>query len=268
MSAEASNGLVLKEPMSTPRKRTRRRARRDANAPVQPANCFTRFMMARRPQMVQEQPELPHIEISKRIGEEWKAMASEEKEVYMNKASAERKEYLRELSVYKKTDSYKVFRKKLKKQMSSGFYEQNADESSPFDIPIFSKEFLELNQKRESELRRLRMEVIRLEEEEKAMNSNMDRFQKATHQLETELSQQKELTEKIHSQLDSYRRTLVQAFAHMPFPGTAVVPRISTIDNYMNNIHKLVLEAPGEHQDFIAKVRDIVTQLKMPSTPS
>jgi len=179
---------------------------------------------------------------------------------------ADRMEYLKELQAYKKTDSYKTFRKKLKKKIDSGSYEQHPDDLSS-DIPIFSKEFLELNRKRESELRRLRIDSVRLEEEQVALENFISRLKKATEELEVDVVQQRELTDKIRSQLDNYRRSLVQAFAHMPLPGTNIVPTLATIDTYMNNIHKLVLETPGEHQDFVAKVRDIVTKLKIPFTP-
>lgn len=190
------------------------------------------------------------------------------------------------------------------------------------DTPIFSKEFLELNRskniffyfpkslnkffmvlERESELRRLRIDSVRLEEEQVALENFISRLKKATEELEVDVVQQRGLTDKIRSQLDNYRRSLVQAFAHMPLPGkcfyflliksfgwdsdglpflkgplrsryslplflgTNIVPTLATIDTYMNNIHKLVLETPGEHQDFVAKVRDIVTKLKIPFTP-
>jgi len=267
MSSETATYLGSKDDNSTPttpsQKRRARKRERDANAPVQPANCYTRFMKQRRPQLVQEHPELSHIEITKRVGEEWKALSAKEKEVYMNTASAERREYLKELSVYKKTESYKLFRKKMKKNIESGLYQET--EIFSLETPIFSKEFLELNRQRESELRRLRIENVRLEEEQVALESNLARLKKATDQLELDMKLQHDLTTNVRSQLDDYRCALVQAFSHMPLPGTNVVPTLATIDTYMNNIHKLVLEAPGEHQDFVAKVRDIVTKLKLPA---
>lgn len=78
---------------------------------------------------------------------------------------------------------------------------------------------LQLISEREGELRRLRQEVVRLEEEEKALHSNLDRLRQATGQLEAEAAEQRQVIDKVRSQLDAYRRTLVQAFAHMPFPG-------------------------------------------------
>lgn len=41
-------------------------------------------MKERRPRLVEEHPELSHIDISKKIGEEWKAMPAEEKQVSMH----------------------------------------------------------------------------------------------------------------------------------------------------------------------------------------
>jgi len=270
MSSDVANDPVQKNDKpaastSVPRKRSRKRGR-DTNAPVQPANSYTRFMMARRPQLVQEHPELSHVDISKRIGEEWKSLSAEEKEIYTTKAMADRMEYMKELQAYKKTDSYKLFRKKMKKNIDSTSHDQIPDDLNA-DVPIFSKEFLELNRQRESELRRLRIESVRLEEEQVALENFISRLKKATEELETDVRQQRDLADKIRSQLDNYRRSLVQAFAHMPLPGTNIVPTSVTIDSYMNNIHKLVLETPGEHQDFVAKVRDIVTKLKIPLPP-
>eukprot|EP01084_Bolivina_argentea_P289793 497691_1 len=52
-------------------------------------------------------------EISKMLSSEWKAMSQTQKKIYVQRAAKEKKRYLQEISVYKKTDNYRIYIKKL-----------------------------------------------------------------------------------------------------------------------------------------------------------
>lgn len=72
---------------------------------------------------------------------------------------------------------------------------------------------------RESELRKMRMEVVRLEEEEKALNLNIARLKSGCDDLENDLAIQKLYNSNLEKHMSSYRDCLLTAFNNCPLPG-------------------------------------------------
>ncbi|GFS09509.1 high mobility group protein 20A [Elysia marginata] len=134
---------------------------KDLNAPKQPLSGYMRYVAERREQMRVDQPNLSFIEINKQLGGEWTALPMHDKQRYIDEAEREREKYLKDLEVYQKTDSYKLFRQQFEKKtkevsaasshvpaiMRRGGNRLPAEEeeSRTFDIPIFTEEFLDHN---------------------------------------------------------------------------------------------------------------------------
>jgi len=86
----------------------------DKNAPKKPQTSFFLFSNDRRLKIKEEEPQLKNtIEISKKIGQEWKLLNEEEKNIYSNKAKENYEKYQQEYKKYQETDLYKQYEKQL-----------------------------------------------------------------------------------------------------------------------------------------------------------
>lgn len=58
-----------------------------------------------------------------------------------------------------------------------------------------------------------------MEEEEKALNTNINRLKTACEEIESEISDQNSYVSKLDKHLDEYGKCLVSAFGSLPLPG-------------------------------------------------
>merc|ERR1712150_268820 len=63
----------------------------------------------KRVEMKAEFPELPHKEVTKKLGDKWKEMSKEEQQPFKDAASEEMVTWKKDMEEYKKTDDYKRF---------------------------------------------------------------------------------------------------------------------------------------------------------------
>ncbi|EWM23164.1 fact complex subunit ssrp1 [Nannochloropsis gaditana] len=79
----------------------KKRAKKDPNAPKQALSAYMLFTQASREAVKAEQPGLKVTEISKVMGERWRALSAEEKKVFEDQAASAKVRYGEELRAYK-----------------------------------------------------------------------------------------------------------------------------------------------------------------------
>jgi len=106
-AAAAGGGDKKKKPAA-------KKQKRDANAPKGAKSAWLYFMDAKREEVKAANPTFALGDISKRLGEMWKAMSSEDKQPFEEQARADRERYKEEMEEYKLTPGYKPPEKKAK----------------------------------------------------------------------------------------------------------------------------------------------------------
>ncbi|RVE50845.1 hypothetical protein evm_004412 [Chilo suppressalis] len=106
---------------TSPKKPKKRKPKvpRDNTAPRQPLTGYVRFLNERRDQLRAEQPDLGFAELTRQLASEWSKLPAEEKQQYLDAADQDKERYIKEWAEYKKTDSYKEFRRQQVEQKES-----------------------------------------------------------------------------------------------------------------------------------------------------
>lgn len=86
-----------------------RHAKPDTNAPLKPPSAYVMFSNDVRAELKQQNKSF--TDLAKIIGDRWKNIAPEEKEMYETNAQKAREEYLRKIEDYQRTDAYKQYQK-------------------------------------------------------------------------------------------------------------------------------------------------------------
>lgn len=73
---------------------------KDPNAPKKGMSAFMIFSNEYRNKVKSENPECSFGEVGKKVGEAWKALSDEQKQVYVKKAEEDKKRYESELQTY------------------------------------------------------------------------------------------------------------------------------------------------------------------------
>ncbi|KAL1921847.1 uncharacterized protein VTP21DRAFT_10489 [Calcarisporiella thermophila] len=94
------------------KRRYRRHAKPDPNAPVKPPTAYVMFANTVRAELGRE-PNLSFSDIAKIVGNRWQALESNEREKYESAASKEKGGYLAKLAEYEKTPEYKEYKEYL-----------------------------------------------------------------------------------------------------------------------------------------------------------
>ena len=81
----------------------KRRRRKDPNAPKQPLTAYVIFSNEVRDQVINENPDANFGEIGKIIGAKWRALVSEDRKPYEERANSERDRYNRDLEEYRRS---------------------------------------------------------------------------------------------------------------------------------------------------------------------
>jgi hypothetical protein len=83
-----------------------RHAKPDTNAPLKPPSAYVMFSNDVRAELKQQNKSF--TDLAKIIGDRWKNITREEKELYETGALRAREEYLKKIEEYQKTDSFKA----------------------------------------------------------------------------------------------------------------------------------------------------------------
>ena len=81
---------------------TRRRAKKDKNAPKRPLSAYFCYITERREHLKKEKPTLDHKDLIRIMGDEWNKLSEEAKKPYVKKAEEDKKRYLEEMKEYER----------------------------------------------------------------------------------------------------------------------------------------------------------------------
>lgn len=113
--------------------------------------------------------------------------------------------------------------------------------ANPYEIPIYSDEFVEHNKARENEMRVLRKEIGELEAQNSLLNKHLDSMKQSICKMENECDQYKMSSEHYQKKLDVFRQTMLKCFAQLPLPQSPHdYPSMANIDEYVFKLHALL----------------------------
>jgi len=87
---------------------------KDPHAPKKPYSSYLLFSIENRSQLKLKHPDVKPAELTKLIGVEWQALSDAAKQVYKDRAEAEKTQYAVALSEYKQTDNFCAHQQKIK----------------------------------------------------------------------------------------------------------------------------------------------------------
>lgn len=263
-------------------KAKKRKKPKDSTAPRVPLTGYVRFLNDRREAVRTGNPNLSFAEITKMLASEWGNLPADKKQEYLDAAEQDRERYTREYNAYKQTEAYKQFTKQKneKKLKESREKDDGVKVSTPIsqnqipskdsqdvdftnlDIPIFTEEFLDHNKTRDAELRQLRKINTDYEQQNAILSKHIENMKSAITKLEAEIMQQEKNNASLQQHLTYLRTTLTNGFSGVKLPGIKEVASLQNIDNYMNNLHSILLENSSHDTNLLQTVRDIVGRLE------
>lgn len=267
-----------------PSKAKKRKKPKDSTAPRIPLTGYVRYLNDRRESVRAANPNFSFAEITKILASEWGNLPAEKKQQYLDAAEQDRERYTREYNAYKQTEAYKLFTQQQNEKKSK----ENKDKedtvkiptpvvthSQPvitkdpqdmdfgnFDIPIFTEEFLDHNKTRDAELRQLRKINTDYEQQNAILTKHIENMKGAITKLEAEILQQEKNNASLQQHLNHLRNTLTNGFGGVNLPGIKEVATLQNIDNYMTNLHSILLENSSHDTNLLQTVRDIVGKLE------
>ncbi|KAF7284910.1 hypothetical protein GWI33_017391 [Rhynchophorus ferrugineus] len=277
----STDNLKPKAPKAKKRKKPK-----DSTAPRQPLTGYIRYLNDRREAVRSANPTLSFADITKILAGEWSNLPSDKKQQYLDAAEQDRERYIREYEAYKQTEAYKQFNQQQNDKKVKEMKDREKDElktpipsvsinsqpSAPkepqemdfgnFDIPIFTEEFLDHNKTRDAELRQLRKINTDYEQQNVILTKHIENMKTAITKLETEIMQQEKNNSSLQQHLEHLRTTLASGFGGVKLPGIKDVATLQNIDNYMTNLHSILLENSSHDTNLLQTVRDIVAKLE------
>lgn len=250
------------------------------SAPRQPLTGYIRYLNSRRDTLRTDNPNLTFADITKILAQEWANLTPEDKRPYQEAGEQDRERYLQEMETYKKTDAYKEYlrqqeesKQKVKEKLKpepepkkAKVVTEHNDESnsSGYDIPIFTEEFLDLNKSREAELRQLRKSSTDYELQNASLSRIVESMRAAVTNMESDISVQRANNLALSKHLDQLRASLAAAFHAVALPDTNERPTVDSIDFYMQKMHSLFTgPAASQHSQLLARVSGIVERLDL-----
>ncbi|CAH1116539.1 unnamed protein product [Phaedon cochleariae] len=290
-SAEASKNSLLNEekiPDSSDNrhkpkalKAKKRKKPKDNTAPRVPLTGYVRYLNDRREAVRTTNPALSFAEITKMLASEWSNLPADKKQQYLDAAEQDRERYTKEYNAYKQTEAYKLFKdQQLEKKVKEKDEPVRAPVAAPpqnqtlvprdfpdidfgnLDIPIFTEEFLDHNKTRDAELRQLRKINTDYEQQNAILSKHIENMKVAITKLEAEIMQQEKNNASLQKHLSHLRTTLTNGFGSVKLPGIKEVATLQNIDNYMTNLHSILLENSSSDANLLQTVRDIVDKLE------
>ncbi|CAM0139861.1 unnamed protein product, partial [Umbelopsis sp. WA50703] len=93
------------------KRKYRRHAKADKNAPVKPPSAYVMFSNQVRSEL--KNYNMSFTDLAKIVGDRWKSISPDEKEIYERTATKAKEEYLEALAKYEKTDEHKDYQQYL-----------------------------------------------------------------------------------------------------------------------------------------------------------
>ncbi|VEN33486.1 unnamed protein product [Callosobruchus maculatus] len=248
---------------------------KDSTAPRVPLTGYARYLSDRRESVRAENPNISFAEITKILASEWGHLPADRKQQYLDAAEQDRERYRKEYNAYKQTEAYKLFTKQQNEKKLKGTKDKLDKITQPvlskdpqdmnfgnLDIPIFTEEFLDHNKTRDGELRQLRKINSDYEQQNAILTKHIENMKSAITKLESEIMQQEKNNASLQQLLDHLRNTLADGFCDVNLPGMKEVATLQNIDNYMTNLHSILLENSSHDTNLLQTVRDIIGKLE------
>jgi len=99
----SATGVTISTAESSGRKRKRGKTMKDPNAPKRATTAFFYFAHEERPKVREANPDFKVTDISKELGERWRAMSTEQKERFQELADKDKQRYKDEMKVFTDT---------------------------------------------------------------------------------------------------------------------------------------------------------------------
>jgi hypothetical protein len=109
----------MEEEIAKITKTKEKKEKKDPDAPKAAVNSFILFCRDNRQDIKNENPEMKATEITKKLGEMWKALDDEDKKEYQEKANEDKKRYAKEIEDYEPKEGFKNPKKSPKKESAS-----------------------------------------------------------------------------------------------------------------------------------------------------
>jgi len=103
--------------------------KKDPNAPKRPLSAYFTWLGENRAQVKQDNPSMPHKEITSKLGQMWNALDEAVKNEYKSNAQKKMAVWKKEYEEYKKTDNFAKFQKQ--KQAEAGSNKKNKRKKKP-----------------------------------------------------------------------------------------------------------------------------------------
>lgn len=108
--------------------------KKDPSAPKRPTSSYLFFCADARPVVKSKHPDMENVEVTKKLGELWRALSDKKKEPYVKKAQKDKERYTREMASYSKSPTTPVEEPKKKVtaySVFSGELRRRLKESNP-----------------------------------------------------------------------------------------------------------------------------------------
>ncbi|XP_026281553.1 high mobility group protein 20A [Frankliniella occidentalis] len=280
-TATINNTVNCEVNLPKPNKSKKKKNKLGVAAPRPPLTGYVRYLNSRRDNLRNDNPNLTFPDITKILAQEWANLPPEEKRPYQEAGEQDRERYNHEFEEYKKTDAYREYLRQQEENKQKGkeklkdkepelkrakIVPEHNDESnsSGFDIPIFTEEFLDLNKSREAELRQLRKSSTDFELQNASLSRIVESMRTAVSNLESDISTQRSNNLALSRHLDQLRASLAAAFHAVALPDANERPTVDNIDSYMQKLHGLFMGSVGnQHAQLLARVSGIVERLDL-----
>ncbi|GMR53805.1 hypothetical protein PMAYCL1PPCAC_24000, partial [Pristionchus mayeri] len=225
---DSSSLSILQSGSGGPRRRYHRKDAKkkkleDPNAPRRPRSAYVHFLSAQRAKYGSAKGGVNQREINEMLAAEWRALNDTEREVFIIKSNKEKEEYSKLMEVYMKTDEYKSFNARKRREEKSkkkkrgespddecmkvssnhkrhGKHDKNID-WQPREEGIFSDQFVQYNREQEQSLRNLRRQIGQTEDE-------LDSLKRNWHSLELNSESLKDLIKRDRLEADRLEDTV------------------------------------------------------------
>ena len=114
----------------------------------------------------------------------------------------------------------------------------------------------------ESELRKLRLANIDLEEENALLSRHVENMKSTAKKLQSDIETQRSRNETLKEHLGTLRGVLVGSFKDTPLPGSDDIPTLDTIDSYLGKLQVVISEDREAHSELVAKMKEVAKQLE------
>lgn len=257
---------------------------------------YVRFVNDYRTKITEANPTLGPVEITKLVAENWQNLPQDQKIVYLEAASQDKRRYNDEIIKFHQDNPVEKPIKKKKKKSADEIpptpvvpvvIEPIASTSSNIlkktvpltpekdqvptapktflgidrDISIFTDDFLEHNKLVESELKILRKNHIEMEQQNSVLERHIEQMENGCTKIEDDIITTKNKNRQMEIYLTHLRVTLASGLHSISLPGAKNGATVENIEKYMTD---LANEANCQKSPTItSKARDTLSKMEM-----